>query len=270
MNLNRFGDGACEKVRRYLDSYIDNELLVETNHDVIDHLEGCRDCTHELEARTLLKARLRRAGTQLAPPPDLDIRIQAGLRHYEAERRVAERRRYLLLSTAAILLLSLTGWTVLRRNRAEERQLARIGIQDHVHCAVPRDYSGAPPTPAQMDADMGPEFRTLIPMVREKIPADFRLEQAHHCAFRDRQYTHMIFRKGEQLLSLIITAKRPGEPAAGPGLREMEVDGFATAASATPRDFVFVVSNLDSGQNLRLAAAITPDVQRFLRERKGA
>ena len=34
MNRVQFGEGACEKTRKYLDSYIGNELLVETNHEV--------------------------------------------------------------------------------------------------------------------------------------------------------------------------------------------------------------------------------------------
>jgi hypothetical protein len=34
-----FGEGACEKIRKYLDSYISNELLIETNHEVLRHVE---------------------------------------------------------------------------------------------------------------------------------------------------------------------------------------------------------------------------------------
>ena len=50
MNVISHGDSACEKIRGYLDSYISNELLVETNHEVLRHLEGCPDCREELEA----------------------------------------------------------------------------------------------------------------------------------------------------------------------------------------------------------------------------
>ena len=39
MNRIQFGEGACEKIRQYLDSYVSNELLVETNHEVLRHLE---------------------------------------------------------------------------------------------------------------------------------------------------------------------------------------------------------------------------------------
>jgi hypothetical protein len=38
MNVINFNDKACERIQRYFDSYLDNELLVETNHEVLRHL----------------------------------------------------------------------------------------------------------------------------------------------------------------------------------------------------------------------------------------
>lgn len=38
MDLIHFNEKMCEKIRRYFDSYLDNELLVETNHEVLPHL----------------------------------------------------------------------------------------------------------------------------------------------------------------------------------------------------------------------------------------
>ena len=52
MNRVQFGEGACERTRRYMDAYLSNELLVETNHDMLRHLETCAACSSELEMRT--------------------------------------------------------------------------------------------------------------------------------------------------------------------------------------------------------------------------
>jgi len=60
MNRIQFGEGGCEKTRKYLDSYISNELMVETNHEVLRHLESCQPCAAELDARTRLRTRLAR------------------------------------------------------------------------------------------------------------------------------------------------------------------------------------------------------------------
>ena len=41
MNVINFEDGHCKRIRSYLDSYLNNELMVETNHEVLTHLEKC-------------------------------------------------------------------------------------------------------------------------------------------------------------------------------------------------------------------------------------
>ncbi|MBA2620850.1 MAG: hypothetical protein H0U87_06595 [Acidobacteria bacterium] len=44
-----------------MDSYLGDELLVETNHELLRHLENCAACRTELAARRLLRARVRSA-----------------------------------------------------------------------------------------------------------------------------------------------------------------------------------------------------------------
>ena len=43
MNRLEFGQGACDKTRRYMDSYISNELLVETTHELLANLPAPDD-----------------------------------------------------------------------------------------------------------------------------------------------------------------------------------------------------------------------------------
>jgi len=51
----------CREFREIADSYLSNELLVETNHAVITHLEQCARCRQELKARRELRGKLREA-----------------------------------------------------------------------------------------------------------------------------------------------------------------------------------------------------------------
>ena len=51
----------CQEFKRLIDSYLGDELLVETNHDVLRHLENCRDCREQLAAARVLRGRLRDA-----------------------------------------------------------------------------------------------------------------------------------------------------------------------------------------------------------------
>ena len=50
MNVVNFNERACERYRRYFDAYLDNELLVETNQDVLQH-HSCAECARILEGR---------------------------------------------------------------------------------------------------------------------------------------------------------------------------------------------------------------------------
>lgn len=54
----------CRDFREVADSYLSDELLVETNHDVISHLNTCADCRHELAARRDLRSILRASFTK--------------------------------------------------------------------------------------------------------------------------------------------------------------------------------------------------------------
>ena len=49
----------CQEFNRIIDSYLSDELLVETNHDVLRHLENCRDCREQTSAHRELRSRLR-------------------------------------------------------------------------------------------------------------------------------------------------------------------------------------------------------------------
>jgi len=56
----------CSDFRELADSYLSDELLIETNHDLIRHLESCAGCRHELAARRELRSKLRKGFRQAA------------------------------------------------------------------------------------------------------------------------------------------------------------------------------------------------------------
>ncbi len=79
----------CRRFRDIADSYLSEELLVETNHEVLRHLESCPDCRAELAARRQVRRTLRLAfahAEELQPAEGLSDRVQRF-----AEARVAER-----------------------------------------------------------------------------------------------------------------------------------------------------------------------------------
>ena len=85
----------CRDLREIADSFLNDELLVETNHEVIQHLEGCDDCRSELTARSDSRHNLRRA-FMLAPEMQMRDELTARLRsrlQASARRRTGIRGR---------------------------------------------------------------------------------------------------------------------------------------------------------------------------------
>jgi hypothetical protein len=69
----------CRRFRDIADSYLAEELLVETNHEVLRHLETCPTCRAELAARRQARRVLRSAfarAEELQPAGDLRDRVK--------------------------------------------------------------------------------------------------------------------------------------------------------------------------------------------------
>src|SRR5215475_7649368 len=107
MNVVNFNERACERYRRYFDAYLDNELLVETNQDVLQHLNSCVECARILEGRARTKQLVRDAVTKEETPPELVGVLRSRLR--------TERPSFFAFNTgwmmaaAAVLLLAIVG-----------------------------------------------------------------------------------------------------------------------------------------------------------------
>ncbi len=51
----------CQDFREIIDSYLCDELLTETNHEVLRHLEACANCRGVIESRRILRTRMKSA-----------------------------------------------------------------------------------------------------------------------------------------------------------------------------------------------------------------
>ena len=110
-----FEQKRCERILNLLDSYVSNELLVETNHEVLQHLEECRACSAALQNRTRTKSLLQRAVASEAPPPELRARLQSRLRSTIAEKPESRRSwQGWPMAAAAALVLMLGGYALVR------------------------------------------------------------------------------------------------------------------------------------------------------------
>src|SRR4051812_2637248 len=132
----------CRGIRELADSFLSEQLLVETDHEVLRHLETCPDCRADIAGRRAMRDGLRAAfnrAEELRPRPELAGELLAKLRpHHPA---LISRRSVLqswwALAAGVTLAAGGGGW-LLRQSGARRRltALAREAAADHQNCAV--------------------------------------------------------------------------------------------------------------------------------------
>ena len=294
MNVVNFNERACERYRRYFDAYLDNELLVETNQDVLQHLNSCPECARILEARARTKQRVRDAVTKEQAPPELVAALRNRLRTERPGFFAYNTVRW-MMAAAAVLLVAIVGVGSLQWARivqfggdegvvptlsARVQELLRVGVIDHLHCTIDLQRWKQFISFDEMKAStgrqaLGPEFIDLVPAVEAKLGSEYHLVQGHRCVADHRRYVHLILtgKKGA-ILSLVITEKNnesfsqsdaiavmraSGIPIYGDRQGALEVAGFES-----DKYLAYVVSNLDRATNLNLASLMAPIVYNHL------
>src|ERR1043165_4154244 len=93
--------------RELLDSFIGEELLVETNHDLLRHLATCPECTDELEGRRRIRSGLKRAfgrSADLQLRPEFTQEVTARLQASVRPARWRWQTRWLPIAASLVLL----------------------------------------------------------------------------------------------------------------------------------------------------------------------
>lgn len=288
MNIVNIEDGYCRRMRSYLDSYLNNELLVETNHEVLKHLEACDSCSQSLKDRVRLKDQLKRAVMQERAPAALRERINDNLR--SGRRFKLSNLSFALAAAAALLVIALVVPFVLKSNsnarrstlslHAEVRsgdvtgQLLKIGFDDHVYCAIDHGMANRQLTAEQMSERLGPEYAGLVEVLKQKMPQEYRVVIGHRCHYQSREFIHLIVRSQSDEVSIVITRKNgeafPAETAttvaqaAGVPIYERAWQNVQVAGMETRDYLAFVISNSTRDDNLQIASTIAPSVRDFL------
>jgi hypothetical protein len=297
MNVINFNDKACEKIQRYFDSYVDNELQVETNHEVLQHLAVCATCKRILDSRIRLKQAVKHAVNQEEVPTVLLESVQRTIRGTGRRSFVPELRRWPLLAAAALVLafgtvmalrisiffdpFATRGRDAFQLISAQAQEIMRVGLVDHVHCTLlSKKWKQTLTFESMQQATgrdaLGPEFIGLVSLVKERLGSNFRIVQGHRCFVNGRQYVHLILTGATgEILSLVITEKTgegfahaniaPSVEASGVKLYKTAQGQLQIAGFETNRYLAYVISNLDQNGNLSVTANLAAPVSNFLR-----
>ena len=284
---------SCREFRELIDSYLAEELLVETNHEMIRHLEGCAACRAELDDRRRLRARLKSAFTasaDLEMRPDFVATLESQLRGAARPPASGWRRMstWWALAAGVALVAAMAGGGGLRRAAVERLtrvqpdnltqavwQLARLAAGDHRDCALHFRLAEQPIPLEEAARRYDPAYHALRTAVRSVHPdrGDVPVEivEDHACVFEGRRFAHIVLRYRGQLVSVLVTARDDGSVtsdaggASAPAIASFHgVEGFEAATFNAPRHVVFVVSALDAHDTVAVARTIADSMYQHL------
>jgi hypothetical protein len=285
----------CREFRELADAYLDEELLVETAHEVLRHLEQCSGCRRELSARREQRSQLRRVfnhAAQHQPPPGWETRLRARLREQAHPRRAIFGFPLAPLALSACLLLTVfAGWRWWRvtpaappsatnkvkpDSHAEVENLlaeaSRQAVGDHKDCALEHRL---PDSPVSLE-EAAQKYDAAYKDLRQTVAANLKqnggaaeIAAAHACLWQGRLFAHIILRQNGETVSLLVTdfkgvAPAPNAKEASAQMRSRSLNNHQVSCFETPRHVVLVVSALPEEQNLALARHLAPALLQHL------
>jgi len=289
MNKTQINGPECNQAMRELDGYLDNTLPAQRARDISDHLSHCPPCSEEFEIRKGIRGHLRLAAHGVETPAYLESRIRNRI---QASHGPSFRTNWFMAAAVTAMVVVSVGLSLAYRSghlrltkdskesyiaaaSSEVPTLMRVGLGDHIHCAVFRKYPQNPPPMEQFSKQLGPEYSGLIPIVQQHVSSDFRLILAHLCRYHNRRFVHLTLTDGTRLLSVVIARKGDGESfekqALLPALSESGLpiyragaQRFQMAAFETRDQLVYVISDLPQDRNTELMRAMAPALSGYL------
>ena len=281
MNLRNFHSQECDRMRRHLDAYLSNELLVETTDEVLRHLESCGACSRELQARTRVREALRRAVASQIPPEELRQALHRRLTKTQPGFMGGFPRLIWAAALAGVVVVVLAGlmaqhWIRLQQGKRVVAGVLALGVSDHLQCAIKgHNYPDAAPPPEQLRKKLGPQYAGLLEVVQQKLPG-FEVLEAHICSVQGspRKYIHFITRGHGTILSVILTRREGAQLPTGKrfasgssgslSLYEAHLEGMNAAGFESKEYFGFVVSDLSQDATLQIASALAAPMKAAL------
>lgn len=269
---------TCRDVLELADSFLCDELLTETNHQILRHLETCPACRREVDDRRRLRNALRSAFTSaeaLQPDAGFSGRLRAQLREASAQRSrtVSFPRRWLALAAGVLLTAGLGGVLFLRESTATTAALVRDAVGDHRNCALKFRLVRMPVPLEEAARRFDSAYRLLNDAPADDVAAPggpVRVVDRHSCAYDGRRFGHVVLQYRGRLVSLLMTADEAATaaPAANAVPHQIggPIDGLSVVSVEGSRHAIMLVGDLSAGELTELSHVVSvPLVQRLAR-----
>lgn len=274
----------CRHARELADAYLSDQLLVETTHEIANHLDGCPACQAEFETRRRLRTALKTAfagAPDLQPRPEfaaaLRARLVAEVETPRADAPVAlpERRAaWRQWGAIAAGLVLVVGLGVTWLSPSQLAALARLAVGDHENCALTFRLAEQPITLEQAARDYDAAFRSLqavVPVTSALPGGSLEVVDRHSCVWEGVRFAHLVLRYKETIVSVVVASDATAMTSWIPWSRlehtprvASAVDGQQVASFRGARHTVFVVSSLPADDVQAVAQVMAAPVLQAL------
>jgi len=203
----------CDTVREMLDPYLDAELPDTQRAEFEQHVQGCPNCTTELEDQRAIWSELDRLGTQsdVNAPPALWSSIEKRLDTADqpsSQLRIISFFRRPIAAAASLAILIGAGlfvglWlgpgTSTVQASSVDYAILLDGLAEDVNTAVRRFLNHYEAEPIARDAadTAAPELSFAVP---PELPGGYRIEQAYSLQFGNNPGVAATYRRGDEPL----------------------------------------------------------------------
>jgi len=301
----------CKDFREIADSYLSNELLIETNHEVLRHLENCADCRRELAARRNLRDKLCDA-VKNAPQSRINTAFASRLTNDLRETALAKQGSWIfaafidtspvLTGILVVLILSVSTGLVwkfgktknspeisnlnpppaikanteketrsLQIERASFIEMEKDAVNDHKDCALkfclpekPISLDEAAKIYGTFNKDLD---KAVFAPLRENLGDQVKFLEAHSCIINGQRFAHIVVAYRDRKVSILIARREnEGDAENGDAISCKWVEDFRVSCFQTDKFGVFVVSDLEETENLKIARTILSAVRKHFEQ----
>jgi len=269
----------CRDVREMADSFLGEELLTETNHEILRHLETCPACNADIAGRRDLREGMQRAfhrAADLDPAPEFVARLRTKLQdtaHQTGARRRARFEGWWALAATVLLAVAIG---VAYRGRdwiTATGALARVAVGDHRYCALQFRLAEKPISLEDAAQRYGAVYRVL-----KRLPPDdvmtaigpAHVLERHACVYEGRRFAHVVLTYRGERVSLLVTAVDGDVTPALPGgtlphlASPSRIDGMSVVSFRASHQMVFFTGDVVQNDLLKLAEAVGEPLYRGL------
>jgi anti-sigma factor RsiW len=252
----------CRDVRELADSFLSEQLLVETTHDILRHLSQCPSCRAEIDSRRRLRTALRGAferSPELRATPEFLASVGRRVREHHSSRSVRMSRwsfRPMMAIAASLLLVSAVAFG---GREWLGTSLLHAVLGDHQNCAIRFRLNEKPISLEEAAQRFEPAYRSLVAVTPSpaRLPnGDLTVLERHSCIYAGRRFAHIVLRYRGTLVSVLVTPDRLARvPSA------LAVDGTRVSSFRAGRFAAFVVSSASETETREIAAAVAGPVK---------